>query len=253
MYVEQELSDAWLGAGRCRWLQVASSVTPVCIVPDACMDVMWLDHELVIAGTDTRPMLHRPQLGARVLGVRFAPGHGARLLGLSAEALRDARVPLAEFWGDDARRLSDRVASAGTVEQALALLEQAVGARSKLAAPADPLIDRLVQRFSAEAAPASVAALARAFGVSERQLLRRCTSQLGYGPKFLLRVLRFQRFLRALAPDSSLPELALAVGYADQAHLTHDVAELAASTPSQLRRELRLRTMSDSDKTSAVL
>jgi transcriptional regulator GlxA family with amidase domain len=102
-----------------------------------------------------------------------------------------------------------------------------------------------------------VAQLARATGVSERQLLRRARSAFGYGPKLLGRILRFQAFRSALRdqPQASLAQLALALGYADQAHLTHDVAELAGVPPSQLKREA-LRTspqspMSEIDKTPA--
>jgi transcriptional regulator GlxA family with amidase domain len=83
----------------------------------------------------------------------------------------------------------------------------------------------------------SVAQLSASLGVSERQLLRRCDAAFGYGPKLLARVLRFQAFVQALRVHSQLglAELALGLGYADQAHLAHDTSELAGQTPRQLR------------------
>ncbi|MDP8911611.1 MAG: helix-turn-helix domain-containing protein, partial [Actinomycetota bacterium] len=73
-------------------------------------------------------------------------------------------------------------------------------------------------------------------GFSERQLLRRCTAALGYGPKTLDRIVRFQRF-RTLATTRAhlgLAELAAEAGYADQPHLTRDCLRLAGETPAAL-------------------
>ena len=68
--------------------------------------------------------------------------------------------------------------------------------------------------------------------LSERSLRRRCHEAFGYGPKRLDRILRFQRFLdlarRARAPGAELAALALAAGYADQAHLSREVRRLSS-------------------------
>ena len=61
-------------------------------------------------------------------------------------------------------------------------------------------------------------------------------------------MLRLQRFL-ALArarPAAGLAELAVAAGYADQAHLGHDCRALASATPGELR------PVSDPDKTASA-
>ncbi len=46
-------------------------------------------------------------------------------------------------------------------------------------------------------------------GVSERQLRRRFEDAVGYGPKTLARVLRFQRFLALASGGGELARLAL--------------------------------------------
>jgi AraC-like DNA-binding protein len=71
--------------------------------------------------------------------------------------------------------------------------------------------------------------------ISARQLHRRFVAALGYGPKTLQRILRFQAFLalsHAHADDGSLTRLAAAAGYADQAHLSRECSRLAGLTPS---------------------
>ena len=68
-------------------------------------------------------------------------------------------------------------------------------------------------------------------GLSERQLRRRFADAVGYGPKTLARVLRFQRFLELARGGDDLARLAFAAGYADQAHLTRECGRLAGRTP----------------------
>jgi transcriptional regulator GlxA family with amidase domain len=72
--------------------------------------------------------------------------------------------------------------------------------------------------------------------VSERELQRRFIEHVGYGPKTLHRVLRFQRFLRqAASAQVDLAGAAALAGYADQAHLGRETRRLAGLTPRQLR------------------
>ena len=102
-------------------------------------------------------------------------------------------------------------------------LAHAVGDR--LAAAPDPLVRA-----------AATGAQRTALGIGDRQLRRRFADAVGYGPKTLERVLRFQRFLalaaREAAPD--LARLALEAGYADQAHLTRECSRLAGLPPAAL-------------------
>lgn len=256
VYEERPIADiAYVQGMRCKWLSIAGRDTgPVRIMPDGCMDLLWNGRELLVAGPDTGATLHHMAPGSHVIGVRFAPGHGARFCAAPADALRDARVPLAGLWEHDAvAALRDRLLAASDPQHALEVLVQATVEHP--ASPCDPLVQAVVARVNGDAImPKRIAALACELGVSERQLLRRCKTQLGYGPKFLARVLRFQRFLTALraAPQRGLSELTAAFGYADQAHLGHDVSELAGTTPGRLKEEA-LRAMSDSYKTAKPL
>ena len=50
------------------------------VLPDGCMDLLWTDGRMLVAGPDTRPYL--PAGGpARWAGVRFFPGTAPEFLG----------------------------------------------------------------------------------------------------------------------------------------------------------------------------
>ena len=262
MYLERPASPALFRFVACKWLHRSERAGESRVVPDACMDVLWDGEALAIVGPDTAPRhVALPEHG-QIVAVRFAPGTGGAVLGVPASALCDAHVPLVELWGDAARALEESLHAARDVHAMWSALEHAIAARQVQARDMDPLMLALVQALQPTASGAvvatapSVGQLARDAGVSERQLLRRARNAFGYGPKLLGRILRFQAFRRALheQPQASLAQLALELGYADQAHLTHDVNELAGVPPSQLRREAQAAepTPSDFDKTLAA-
>lgn len=239
-YASRPPADALRAVVRCVWIhELAPGAPPFRVLPDACIDVVWDGVALSVAGPDTGPVLAQLPDGARVAGVRFHPGAAPVILGVPASALRDARVALHELWGDDARRLADDLGAAGSTWARAALIERAIATRMPGSRAPDALVREVVRRMSPPrggAAP-SIAALAADLGVSSRQLLRRCTEAVGYRPKLIERVLRFQGFLRQLRarPDLPLARLAADAGYADQAHLAHETAALAGLSPLALR------------------
>jgi AraC-like DNA-binding protein len=90
--------------------------------------------------------------------------------------------------------------------------------------------------------PARVEQLSQKLGISSRQLQRRFTSAIGYGPKMFQSVLRFQRLLRLFGSDAqplSLAHAAIDAGYSDQAHMTREVKRFAGRSPSALYANAR--------------
>lgn len=233
---------------RCLWVARTGAAQPV--VPDACADLIVVrGGRSSIAGPQTQAVTSTLPAGTELVGVRFAPGLAAAALGVPADALRDATPSLEQVWGRAAAdELDERVDAADGLAAALRVAEDALLRRLPVLGPADALVGAVVERLALPGA--RVAALGRDLGVSERQLHRRVSRAVGYGPKTLDRVLRFQRFL-ALAPSpGSLAELAFRAGYADQAHLSRDVRRLSGLTPAALRAR-QARTASDPFKTEA--
>ena len=76
-------------------------------------------------------------------------------------------------------------------------------------------------------------------GLSARQLRRLVLDHAGVGPKALQRVFRLQRFLHVAeqhSPGRRLADLAVELGYFDQAHLAREVKRLSGMTPTALLR-----------------
>lgn len=211
------------------WMQRTDRADP--LLPDAAVELVWSGRGLFVRGADTRAYTPGSFPERTFVGIRFRPGAAARVLGLGGRELADARVGVSALWGRaEMERLEEQL-SVSRPDEAAMLLEDVV--QSRVREMPDPAVEAVVQALGADHAP--VSSLAERLGVSERQLLRRCLAALGYGPKTLDRILRFQRFLvTARRRDGSLAELAAAAGYADQSHLTRECVRLAGVTPAAL-------------------
>jgi AraC-like DNA-binding protein len=206
------------------------------VLPDGCIDIIWDGGSVFVAGPDTGPVQVGFRPRAQYAGLRFRPGHAPRFLGVAASELADRRVPLADLRGQRAAGiLADRLAGTPDATWAAELIADAVAVIARDAAPADPVVGGLLAWLARRPPSArAVRAACAELEVSERQLHRRCLSAVGYGPKMLERVLRFQRARSLAGPGTALALVAAEAGYADQAHLSRECRRLSGLSPSDL-------------------
>lgn len=214
----------------------ASCGCPTTVLPDGCVDVVWVDGALVVAGPATTAVSVPASVEERPFGVRLRIGAAEAVLGAPADVLRDVDVPLTELHGSKVGAHAQARVARATRSDTRAGLRTLVEQLADLAVAEQP--DLLVREAARRlAVPHSrLPQVARDLDVSERQLRRRFARSVGYGPRVLGRVQRLQRVLRCheRAPSVTLAELAGAAGYADQAHMSREVRHLSGMTPRQL-------------------
>jgi AraC-like DNA-binding protein len=238
-YAEFRPPDSLREIVACTWertVPVSGPATDARVLPDGCVDLVWRDDELIVAGPDRGPVISSPRPGETVVGARLRPGRAGAALGLPASELRDQRPAVEDVWGRAGAELAERVGQAATPGDRRRALEDALAARVDEIGSPDPIVSAGLAWLGR---PGSrVGLLGPTLGIGERQLLRRFDAAVGYGPKVLDRVLRFQRFVArasALADDrDQLARVAADLGYADQPHLTRECRRLSGLSPRQL-------------------
>jgi AraC-like DNA-binding protein len=249
-YAEWAPPPALSGAVACLWASLRPEVQegqgdqdgqedqPGLVLPDACTDLIWeRGVGAYVAGPDTGPFRPASRPGTVIVGVRFRPSAGGQVLKTPLSEIMNQRVPLTELLRPAQLPSASKPLSA-TLDPAEAAgrVLATVGALVTEAAP-DPAIAQAAALLRNPAARTE--AVAAEVGLSERQFRRRCQAAVGYGPKTLQRVLRFQRFVRLLDAAPAPPDLAAVAaraGYADQAHLTRECSGLSGLTPARLAR-----------------
>jgi AraC-like DNA-binding protein len=205
------------------------------LLPDGRINLVWVGGLGVqISGPQTR--YTRPPDAPRILafGAAFHPGAAPHLLRTPASELVNEHVALEAVDPRLAARIDARLGDAADVPLALAAFADELERSVRAADGPDPAVTHAVRLL--DDTTATIAEVASRTFVSERALQRRFTEHVGYGPKTLQRVLRFQRFLRHIAvPRAELAGAAALAGYTDQSHLTRETRRLAGLTPSRLR------------------
>ena len=236
----------------CGWSQHVSPAGPVYehrTVPNGSVEISCALSTGVIRVTGPRrtPAVALLARGETVVGLRLRPGVAASLLGPPASELVDLEVDADRLWGRSARTLGQRLAEAASAEDAACLLEQEAIARWADASEPDSLVVAAVELMRPWRATHVIAGTADLF-ISPRQMRRRFLAAVGYGPKELQRILRFNGFMAlsdigrgsaGSAGDVTLAALARLAGYADQAHLSRECARLSGFTPSAFLQRTR--------------
>ena len=209
------------------------------VPPDGCLDLI-----VELDGAAVRTRVYGPTdrfddvtlaPARRLVGLRFAAGVGPRVLGQRGDELAGQGCSLDDV-APEAAAILRGAARAEDVPGRLTAAAAALLARARPTA-----LHRRVARAVAafEAGAARVADVARDLAIGERTLHRDFLAVVGLPPRRFLRVARARRAAAAIARGQPLVDVAAACGYADQAHLTRELAELHGATPGRLRGHVR--------------
>jgi AraC-like DNA-binding protein len=232
------------GTVRTFWSVGAGVDGPRRALPDGCTDLIFHLHEIhgvptvAVLGPMSRPFEIPAERAAR-LGASLAPGAALPILGVPLCELTDRVVDLRRLWGAEADALLDRLREQPDEAERIAAVSALLERRRRRLEPDGNA--RLAKRAVAcirDGSVATVEDIAAAVGGSVRQLERVFREQVGLTPKQLLRIARLHRLLRRSARGEALPwaQLALELGFTDQAHLVHEFRALAGEAPVAFQR-----------------
>src|SRR6267378_6024860 len=106
---------------QCVWINKihGDHVGRIAVVPDGCVDLVWVDNRIVVAGPDMTSAHPSLAPGATLLGLRFQPGAAAGVLGLPMSEIVGRQIDLTDLWGRKARGLVDMIEETRTTASRL--------------------------------------------------------------------------------------------------------------------------------------
>jgi AraC-like DNA-binding protein len=244
---------------RCYWVLRAPAVVgaaPQRVLPDGCVEMVinvgahFTRHgadgttetqpRALIVGPTTRHMTIAPTGEIRLVGVRFAPGGALPFLSVAPGEVRDIAPALGDVAPPFEPSLADRLALISDGSEA-SILDRALTERlDRARRVTDRRVRACVRAAFSAPRPLRVDSLVALTGLGARQLERQFRESVGFGPKTLCRLARFQRVVRAVEPDHAVSWARLAADndYADQSHLAREFREFAGTTLGEYVREL---------------
>jgi AraC-like DNA-binding protein len=170
------------------------------------------------------------------------PAAGLPLVGRPVETVTDRSVPLADdalvtrirdLVGDDphdpARQRAAVAAVEGWLRGLLPVDEEGL------------LVNAVVEYVEADPSVQRVRQVCERFAVSERTLQRLTARRIGLSPKWLIQRRRLHEAAERLSdrPRPDLAQVAVDLGYADQAHFSRDFRTVTGLTPGEFAAEPR--------------
>jgi len=183
----------------------------------------------------TRPIF-RGYHTALVLNIH--PHAGRHLFGVTAPELIRQRLPADQVWrpwgASLLEQLSNESHQARRLSLCFAALRQALQ-RRRLAE--FDLVTRARHHIAGASGNVSISTVARDLGIGIRTLERVCHDHLGYSPKQYARVRRQWAVAQAALDPAAVKwaDLALSLGYSDQAHLSREFVRAHGFSPCRFR------------------
>lgn len=190
----------------------------------------------LVYGVPGRPFTRELRGSGRVLGVRFRAGGFWGYWGKPVSGLTAKVVPAREIWGAAADEVLSRVFRGEAIDR-----EPVSRFLLDLKPVSDPdaeLVGRAVDRALHDPSLVKVEEYASTLGLGVRQLQRLFQKYVGVSPKWVLRRFRLQEAAQTLDNDPAVSwtDLALQLGYFDQAHFVNDFKSVLGVTPGEYRK-----------------
>jgi len=165
------------------------------------------------------------------------------LFGIAAYELIDSIVQLRDLFGQEACDLEDQLANAASLPEAAGIAEQFLLKKTSTASDRHNIVDEAIGIVHQYKGIINVKNLLDVLPVTERQLERKFSEQVGISPKKFIDTVKFQNYLKQLQKLPSVKDvgiLSYACGYYDQAHLNNFFRRHTGVTPLQYKANHKL-------------
>jgi len=227
----------------------AGSTVNETVFPDGCIDFIFqsggddlridLNGRLIrqpssfIIGQQNQTVVFTSTGTTSMIGVRFYAYGAYPILQLPISQLTNQIVDLRDVLGKPTISLSEK-ANALSPLDTIRELENFLIKQLTDSKPDTKRIQSATHLLFQQSGGTDIAELARYTNLSIRSLERGFQEAIGYSPKALARVIRFNRIKDAIIIDPSLnfTDLSHQAGFFDQAHFIHDFKQFSGKTPS---------------------
>lgn len=180
----------------------------------------------------------------RVFGIKFRPGGFRPFLRKPVASLANRSIPIAAVFGADGTAYGRDVFACADVETCVALAAGLLTAHRPASDPAVARVADIVACAAAERAITTADALAERCGLGLRAMQRLFHDYVGASPKWVINRYRLHEAIECLVAGTAVDwaDLALSLGYYDQAHFNRDFRKLVGRTPGEFARAEQVGT-----------
>lgn len=207
-------------------------------LPHPNVHVIFEEDGAVVSGVQTRKFSRVIGGKSQVFGAKFRAGRFRPFLGDAVSTLADRTVPARRIFGKEVEALCEVLISSAKEAEKLEAAGAFFLARMPEPDETSGLAERLVNSILNELEIKTVDDLVAHAGMGKRSLQRMFNEYVGVSPKWVIRRYRLHEVMERLnfgaQPDWA--QLALELGYFDQAHLINDFKSILGYSPTQYQK-----------------
>jgi len=192
----------------------------------------------LLYGIPSQPFVRELRGSGRVLGVKFRAGGFYPFWQRDVSTLTGTTISASEVFGEAADCWMNAVLDAGDEEAMAIQADTALSSCMPMRDEQAELSDRIVQAVMNDRTIIRVEQMSELTGLSIRSLQRLFRRYVGVSPKWVIRRFRLQEAAERLEQDASVQwaELAIQLGYYDQAHFIKDFKSVLGQSPTTYRK-----------------
>jgi len=174
----------------------------------------------------------------QVFGVKFRAGGFFPFYGAPVSELRNRSLDPRRIFGDDAVGFESDVLGAANIDAMVAAAERLLLAHMPAVDANVARAGDLVAGIAEDHNLTSVDAMVQHCGLTKRALQRLFNQYVGVSPKWVINRYRLHEAIAQVQAGASISwtDLALALGYFDQAHFIRDFRKLVGRSPAEYAR-----------------
>ena len=191
-----------------------------------------------IYGVHSGRFVRRLEGQGRVFGIKFKAGGFHPFYNAPVSLLQNRSIDPLQIFGEAGAAFIAKALAAGDIDDMAQAAEQLLLAQRAVSTPHVARVSELVAGIAADRSLTSVDVLVQRTGLSKRGLQRLFNEYVGIGPKWVINRYRLHEAIAQLQTGASVAwtELALALGYFDQAHFIRDFRQLVGRSPAEYWR-----------------
>lgn len=176
---------------------------------------------------------------SRVFGIKFRPGAFYPFYRKPVSDLTDRTLALEEVFGINSQPLEEEVFSKESEEELVRFAEKFLYERLPEEDGNVETINRIIQEISSKREIVKVEDIVGFSGLNKRTLQRMFHQYVGVGPKWVINRYRMFEILDRMSGRKDWADLALELGYFDQAHFIKDFKRMVGLSPDEYAKKER--------------
>ena len=208
-------------------------------LPYPCVNLAFEKGKTLVYGVERGKSANTIDGKGQVFGVKFRPGAFYPFIKIPMTHLTDRTLPVGEVFGIDDQPLEDAILAQTEDEPMIALVEAFLRNHLPERDENITLINQIVDCIVDDRRIIKVDDIVTLMGIQKRTLERLFSQYVGVSPKWVIQRYRLHEAAEQLAaePVSDCSQMALALGYFDQAHFIKDFKAVIGTTPAEYARQ----------------